>query len=160
MVRRFVDFVEAQNKYINNIQRRNYAMNTNYDSTECTRAKVKLIDGSRSNSQEIRIPTNLAETLETGDVVMIYNGVSFNVAVIIDLNLLDLTNSIIDYIAICKMDLQGDSQSFIKQIRLNHIRDDITTLLNASNDAMYSISQLRKLWSEFNALSNNMNTEA
>ena len=135
-------------------------MGTSYNSTEYAVAKVKLIDGSRSSSQEIRIPSSLAETLKTGDVVLIYNGVNFNVAVITDLNILNLTNSIIDYIAICKMDLQGDSQSFIKQIRLNHIRDDITALLNASDDAVCNISQLRKLWSEFNALSNNMNTEA
>lgn len=135
-------------------------MGTSYNSTEYTVAKVKLIDGSRSGSQETRIPTSLAETLETGDVVLIYNGVNFNVAVITDLNILNLPNSIIDYIAIGEMDLQGDLQSYIKQIRLNYIKDNITALLNASDDAMCNISQLRKLWSEFNALSNNMDTEA
>lgn len=134
-------------------------MSTNYNSTEYTVAKVKLIDGSRSSSQEIRIPSSLAETLETGNVVLIYNGVNFNVAVITDLNILNLTNSIIDYIAISELALQDDSQFYIKQIRLNHIKDDITALLNASDDTVCNISQLRKLWSEFNALSESMSTE-
>lgn len=134
-------------------------MNTSYNATEYTIAKVRPIDCSRSNCREIRIPISLVKTLEAGDAILIYNGVSFDVAIIIDLNIPNLTNSIIDYIAICKMDIQNNLQSYIKQIRLKHIKDDITAILNASDNPVCDASQLRKLWSEFNILSQSIDME-